>query len=333
MASYEKRPGGYLARVRKGGITKSAVFKRKSDATAWATKLEADIENGKTGGVLDKTFGELIAEYIRLHSSNLDGSRQENFRLRRVLTYPIAQTRLSDLSAVQVAAWRDTRLKEVSSESVRREWSRLSHACEIAIKEWKWMRENPFREVKIPEKANPRTRIISADEIDRLLVACGYEYDAPPVTRQAKVGAVLLFALETAMRAGEICALTWNDYDVPRRIMKVTALMEGARKTRSAREVPLSVAALRLIEQVRGQSEARIFDIGTASLDVLFRKAKARALIDDIHFHDSRATALTRLASKIEALPLARISGHKDLRILLNTYYRQDMSELVDKIG
>jgi integrase len=88
-----------------------------------------------------------------------------------------------------------------------------------------------------------------------------------------------------------------------------------------------------LLALMRGLDAERVFPIATASLDVLFRKAKARALIEEVHFHDSRATALTRLASKVGALQLAKISGHKDLRILLNTYYREDMSELVDQIG
>jgi integrase len=333
MASIEKRAGGYLARVRRKGNDRSAMFPRKAEALAWAAKIEAEIASGKGGGIIDRSFGELIERYIELHAVKLDGAKQDVLRLRRVLTYPIAKARLPDFCNTHVAEWRDARSKEVSADSVLREWSSLSHACEIAIKEWQWLHENPFRAVKKPDKPAPRTRILSDDEIERLVFACGYEAGNQPTTKQAMVGVVLLFAIETAMRAGEICALKWADFDPARRIIRVTAIEHGARKTKSAREIPLSVKALSLLALMRGLDAERVFPIATASLDVLFRKAKARALIEEVHFHDSRATALTRLASKVGALQLAKISGHKDLRILLNTYYREDMSELVDQIG
>jgi integrase len=56
-------------------------------------------------------------------------------------------------------------------------------------------------------------------------------------------------------------------------------------------------------------------------------------MLDDAHFHDLRATALTRMASKVTVLELAKISGHKDLRILQNVYYREDPAKLASKLG
>ncbi len=75
-----------------------------------------------------------------------------------------------------------------------------------------------------------------------------------------------------------------------------------------------------------------MFDIATASLDALFRKAKARAIIEDLHFHDTRREALTRLSKIFDVMELARISGHRDLRVLQNVYYAPAVSDLAAKL-
>ena len=61
-------------------------------------------------------------------------------------------------------------------------------------------------------------------------------------------------------------------------------------------------------------------DVSAASLDALFRKARTRAQIEDLHFHDTRREALTRLSNIFDVMELARISGHRDLRILQKVY-------------
>ena len=71
--------------------------------------------------------------------------------------------------------------------------------------------------------------------------------------------------------------------------------------------------------------------MSSAVLDALFRKARDRLLIKDLHFHDSRAEALTRLSRKVDVLTLAKISGHKDLRILQG-YYRETAEQIAARL-
>lgn len=337
MATFEKRPGGWRVRIRKSGKSMSASFRTKAEAQYWAAKTEADLANFKRGGLPDKTFSALIERYIKEISPTKRGEREEVFRLQRTIGLgedsdgeprkpsPLADVPLADLDARHFAEWRDQRLKEVSPTSVLREWSTLSHACTIAMKEWGWLRETPMSAVAKPKAEKARTRRLTDDEIGRLLFATGYEADQAPVTKMARVGAVMLFAIETAMRAGEIVGLTWSNVDLDRRLAHLPMTKNG-----HARDVPLSRAALRLVEQVkplRGDGDS-VFQIGSDSLDALFRKAKARALIDDLHFHDTRREALTRMAAKVDVMTLAKISGHRDLRILQNTYYAPDMANV-----
>ena len=64
----------------------------------------------------------------------------------------------------------------------------------------------------------------------------------------------------------------------------------------------------------------------------LFRKCRDKLMIEDLHFHDARAEALTRLARRVDVLTLARISGHKDLRVLSEHYYRETAADIARRI-
>jgi integrase len=240
---------------------------------------------------------------------------------------PVAEVSLRILASTDIAAWRDRRLNEVSGSTVAREMTILGHACSVARREWGWVRVNPVRDVRRPVTAAARTRRPAAEETEKLLDILGYSPEIPPKTVSARIGAAYLFAIETAMRAGEICGLEWQHVNERHVHLPLT-------KNGYSRDVPLSAEARRIIEQLRSlDSEGdTVFDVSTASVDALFRKAKARALIEDLHFHDTRREALTRLSKVFGVMELARISGHRDLRVLQNVYYAPSVSDLADKL-
>lgn len=274
-----------------------------------------------------KTLSDLLRRYAEEVSPTKRGGRSEVIRIKRLCRDDVADLPLTGLRRDHFSDWRDRRLKDVAAASVNREWTIFSAAINYAIREWGWLHANPLTEIKRPPVAAPRERRITADEIERILWACGYEYDNRPETVQARVGAALLFAIETAMRAGEICALTWDRVDTRRRLAHLDKTKNGY-----PRDVPLSTEALRIIKQLSGIDDVRVFAMEGKQLDALFRKARERAGIDGLHFHDSRREALTRMAAKVDVLTLAKISGHRDLRILSNTYYAPDMSEVAAKL-
>jgi len=102
--------------------------------------------------------------------------------------------------------------------------------------------------------------------------------------------------------------------------------------------VPLSKHAVRILKPLMGNGF--LFTINSASLDAMFRKVKSSLLLEDLHFHDTRATALTRMANKpatkynkkIDPMTLARISGHRDLKILMNTYFRTTEEDIAKSL-
>jgi integrase len=129
------------------------------------------------------------------------------------------------------------------------------------------------------------------------------------------------------MRAGEIVGLTRDNLDLDNKVAHLPMTKNG-----HARDVPLSSAAVDLIAQLPPDLDP-VFGLTSRQLDVLFRKIKSRALVDGLTFHDSRAAALTMLSRKVDVMTLAKISGHRDLRILQNVYYRETAADIAARLG
>lgn len=185
MATFEKRGRRWRARVRLLGHNESESFRTKSEAQVWAAQTEADIVSGKHGNWPDKSFGDLLERYLREVTPHKDGSRWEELRINRLLGHgkgesdPLVSIKLRDLGPEYFADWRDRRLRQVSPATVLREWNLLSAACTRAVREWRWLSENPMSNVRRPKKPRPRDRRVHMDEIERIKLACGYSEDGP----------------------------------------------------------------------------------------------------------------------------------------------------------
>lgn len=345
MATFRKRGATWRAEVNRAGVRESATFATKAAAQAWAAKVESEIMSGKHEPFADKTFGQLLEKYRDEVSAKKNGEHWERIRIDRLVygrpdnappiaPEPFCAIRLADLDSPHFAEWRDRRLKQVTPASVRREWNLLSAAINVAINEWRWLPKNPMKSVKRPEGGPARDRRISDDEVERLLFALGYDPATTPETKTARVGAAFLFAIETAMRVGEIAALMWRDVSIESRVATVTAEAKGAGKTAAARRrVALSAEAVRILQQLeplKGGGQP-VFGVPSNSIDALFRKCTARAMIEDLHFHDTRHEAITRLAKKLDVLDLARMVGHRDLRQLM-VYYNADAADIAKRL-
>ncbi len=330
MATIIKRGNRWLARVRKRGIDRAMSFARKGDAVAWAAQIEAEIDAHRIGKLPDRTVADMLRRWRDEVSPMRDGGQLEITRIASWLgdgardPEPLVLLRAQDVRPAHIAEWRDRRLKEVSPATVLREWNLLSAIFSKAIKEWSWLHTHPMRGVARPDAPPPRTRRPTPDEIERLIYSAGYQRDGKITTLTQQALVAWLLSIETAMRAGEILALRWADVDLNRRIAHVRAEERGARKTRQPRVVPLSLEAVRLLRQMQEvtDSAGNVFSLNKQRLDALWRKLCRHAAVDDLHFHDARAEALTRLSRVLDVMQLARVSGHRDLKILLNTYYR-----------
>jgi integrase len=335
MAYFVKLKTGWRAQVARQGVRASQMFPTKAAAQAWAAQAEADILRGQAQAYPDKTVAQALDRYIREVSARKRGARAEALRLESVgRDFPtLAGKVLHTVTAVDLAAWRDARRLAVSDSTVVREANTLRHVWSVA-KEWGWCGESPWGMLKLPREAHARGRQTLPGEIKRLVRSMGYVTGQPPLRPQHEVALAYLVAHHTALRAGEVLGLSRLNVDLVRRVIRldVHKTLEQA----GVRHVPFTRRALRLLRLLDGWAEAAgrdaYFTISAASLDALFRKVRDRLMIEDLHFHDARAAALTRLARRMDVMRLARISGHKDLRQLMGAYYRESAADIASAI-
>jgi integrase len=332
MASFRKDGAVWRVQVALKGVRSSGTFPTKGAAMAWAAMRENEIRGMPTQpAAFDKTLEDALDRYEREVSPHKRGHHWEKFRPRAIARHVLDGERLLvDITSDLIGRWRDHRMQgtpahdyrdRVCGSTVNRELNVLSHVFTTARREWKWIKESPITDVRRPKEAPHRDRLVSEDEIERLCIALGFD-DTPVLTRKATVAAAFLFAIETAMRAGEITSLTRKN--ITGRVAHLPRTKNGTK-----RNVPLSTRALEIISLM--PPGEKVFNITGASLDALFRRAREQCMIDDLKFHDSRHEAITRLARKLNVLELARMVGHRNLSEL-QTYYNETAEQLAKKL-
>ncbi len=325
MASIRKRGKKWLAEVRlKSGYTAKS-FDSKLKAQAWAVSQEQEM--GRNAGLVrGKTLADAFLRYAGEVSPTKKGQRWELIRLNKLCRADFASVLLTDLRTEDINQWKDSELKRIKSSSVNRELNLIASVIEIARKQWKWIENNPVRDVDRPKNPSPRDRRISELEIERILDALGYTDTDKVVTQRQEIAVAFLFALETAMRQGEIWGLDWCNVDLKNRFVTLPETKNG-----SKRDVPLSLRAVSLLEKLPPKSKGRVFQYNQQSSGTIFRRALKLAEVDSLTFHDTRHEALTRLARKLDVLDLARMVGHRDPRSLM-IYYNATASEIAQRL-
>jgi integrase len=199
----------------------------------------------------------------------------------------------------------------------------LSHCFNVAVNDWGWMEDSPMRKVKKSKEPRGRVRFLSDDEIidgelvegerTRLLNAC--QQSSNPILYP-----VVVLALSTGMRRGEIMKLTWDDVDLNQGRITLRETKNG-----EIRVVPLVGKALDLLIK-----HSKVRHIGTQLLfpgkvrkdkpkDLTrpWREALASAQIEDFRFHDLRHSAASYLAMNGASLAeIAEVLGHKTLQMV-----------------
>lgn len=330
MATFRRRAGGWRAEVCRAGVRQSRTFPTKAQAQAWAAEVEADLLAGRGGAVRgDKTLADALDRFLREVSPGRRGHVREKTTLDLwIREHPLRGYRLDVISGADMADWRDVRLRLVKPGSVLREMTLLRSVFEAARRDWGWIARNPMEDVRRPPRPQPRQRRPSEQEITQLCDALGYSEDGALVTQMSRVAVAMLLSIETAMRAGEIVGMTWQHVDLDSRVVLLPRT-----KNEDSRKVPLSSRAVVLLERLKGLApdDDRVLRVTSANLDALFRKARKRAGIEGLTFHDMRAEALTRLSTKVDVLTLARISGHRDIKMLM-VYYRESVEDIAARL-
>jgi len=311
MANIRKRGDKWQVQVRRkgyGALTRS--FHVLKDAETWARQMEVQADRGDLPAsptpLREITLGQLVERYRDTVSPRKRSHTGECVVLNAFLRHSICRRTVSELTTAHFAAYRDERLKEIKASSVKRALAPIQNLFEVARTEWGLpIRENPLSKLKLDASDRRRERRLRPGEQDNLLVSAR-KY------RNQLIAPIIALALETAMRRGELLAIKKEHIDFSKRSLLIP---EG--KNGRARTIPLSILAAELLS-AHSPKDGRLFPIAANAFRLAWERVKRRAEIVDLHFHDLRHEAISRLFEKgLSVHEVALISGHRDLRMLL----------------
>ncbi|MDR8877460.1 Tyrosine recombinase XerC [Burkholderia multivorans] len=272
---------------------------------------------------------EALKLYVERISVAKRGYKQEKYRTSTISKTFLGKRRLADVSSVDIASYRDMRLasfskntnRPVSPNSVRLEMALLSDLFTIAIIEWGVCKDNPLSRVRKPKLPPGRDRRITWGEERRLLRGASQH-------KNIELYSMIVLALETAMRQGELLKLRWENIDLRTRIAHLPITKNG-----SKRDVPLSLRAVDALTRLGVQADGQVFEYTSDGFKSAWRALVRRVGIQDLHFHDLRHEAVSRLfeLGTLDMMEVATISGHKSMQ-MLKRYTHLKASNLVAKL-
>lgn len=329
-----KRGDAYRIEIMIDGQRMSATRDTIKECHAWASRKLLESKAGQLSTADTRSqikLDELMT--IQYESSRRQSKgKRTDLDYQRMITRDYAwltSMRVVDITAQDLTRYRDMRLQKVASSTVLRDFSYLSSVFSYAVKNLFIIDKNPCLDVHKPSKNKDRYRRITQDEIDALLIACDYQVGQTPTLGKHYVGWCLIWAIESAMRRGEIFGMTWGDVHKNHVHLPVT-------KTDDPRDVPLSPVMRELLACLssfdRHDKKDNLFVVNVESFKTAFDRACVKAGIKDLQFRDTRHEAISRFV-KTQKLPVelvAKITGHKKIETLLNVYYNPTADELYD---
>lgn len=300
----------------------------RAEAKQVIRQLQREIESltPKQLDAVNMTFADLAKHYVETYlqpaayvgDKKVSGVR--SLVTARTVVKPLVEhfgnRKLKSITYGEVRSYKQMRLQtptrnggQRSIATLNRELGQLRRMFRIAVRE-QWMLRNPFSEgdalISLSDE-NQRTRILSFDEETRLLRAVDAHL------QRSHIKGMVLIALDCALRRGEIFKLRWSDIDLESRTITIRAFNS---KTARSRTVAMTTRVYEWLSSWRADitdGNACVFGV-KVTIKTAWTKICREAEIDDFHFHDCRATCITRMLRAGLSVPeAARISGHTTL--------------------
>ena len=322
-----KNYSSYLVRIKRKGFR--IIFKtfiQKSDAIKWARAMERKLDQGDFSDYSEATkvtLGDLFKRFIRegKHLSRKD-ERAYRFRANTLGQDTIADTNLLRLSPKHIAEFKERRSRVVSSTTINKDLSFISVVIDTAMQDWGiYLPLNPCRLLKREKEPNPRDRVLNDTEYSRLLEACSK-------SNNKYLKPMILFAMETAIRKGELLQLRYVNINFDKRTLLIPFTKIGKPRT-----IPLSQKAIDILRSMPRRLDGKVFPLTVDSLRSSFKIAKQKARIEGFRFHDIRRMSCSSLFEKGFSVPEVQVfSGHRTSAILLSTYTKLDAEKIATKL-
>ncbi|MCJ2019214.1 site-specific integrase [Methylobacterium sp. E-065] len=311
MATIRKRGSTWQAQIRRQDAPPiSRSFSTKAEAILWARELERSIDRAELPAnpreLQSVRLADLITRYETEITAKKRGASQERYKLRVIRAHAISNLPLSKLSPSAICGFRDDRLREVQTGTVRRELALLRHCLEVSRREWGTpMRLNPVQGIALPGPSKARDKRLEDGDGEKLRTAIGSAnawYLRP----------LIELAIETGMRRSELLSLLWADVSLEKRVAHLLNTKNGHPRT-----VPLTSKAVAALKSLP-QTDSRVFPVTGNAVRLAWERLRKRAGLRNLRFHDLRHEAVSRFFEMGLSIPeVALISGHRDTRMLM----------------
>ncbi len=327
-----KRGEAYYIEIMIDGKRSSATRDTARECEQWAAQklLEAKANKlAEDNGIKQHyPFKTLFYKYYEEVGKKLRGSIyvKEQLKPFEEKFGALAEMSIHDITPKHLTTWRNKRATEVGANTLLREMALYSSVFSYAVKELFLLDVNPWTNVKKPVKPKARHRRIRDNEIQVILESLNYSEGQIPTLPEHYVAWAFLFALETAMRRGEILGIQMTDiFDRHVHLPKT--------KNGDSRNVPLTKKALALLDLI-DHDGSKLIPQSENAFRLMWERRKAKVGLEDIHFHDARHEAITRFVNnqKLPVEVLAKVTGHKNIKMLVNTYYNPDVNDIADML-
>ena len=308
-----KRGVRWRAFVKAHNRTFTKTFAKKQDAQRWTTELEAQLNAGTVVAPSARTVSDAIDRYMRdVLVRKAEGTRLNQAAQLKWWRHAIGDLKLDEVTPALLVEARDELSRGRSAATVNRYLAALSHVFTQCAGEWQWLRYHPMRGVVQRLKEPPgRVRYLDRDEIEDFLAACRQ-------SSNSSLFPVVLIALSTGMRRGEILGLRWKDVSLERRLIVLSKT-----KNRERRGIPITEQVLESLMSLQRYTHTDLLfpssTVPPKPLDIRapFNRALTAAGIEEFRFHDLRHTCASYLAMNgASEREIAEVLGHKSLSMV-----------------
>lgn len=358
MASIQPYKDQWRVFVRRRGFEpRSAIFEKKRDAQIWAREQDAVIDqqiaartaaNGETRlrvSAADRAEQAALAgKHVKKITLNdvLDHYEQDSRKTVgrskaaaiKILRRDLGTKRLAELDARQLIAWAKRRGEDVSPSTVGQELTYLGTALKfsgvllgvtdqtaITLANLSAARVT-LNHMGIISTPDERERRPTEEELIKIR-----DYCRASTRMKTPIWSMVLIAITTGMRLGEITRLTWEDLDDQKRVITVRDRKHPTKKQGNHSIIPLLRGPVTILGELVDPMEVvsvqpkphtgRIFPYSSTTTTYKWRYLMRRLDIIDLHFHDFRHEAISRLFEDgYQIQEVALISGHRDWKHL-----------------
>lgn len=317
-------PGGqFRARLRVGDKLQTETFETEQGARSWLDAVAAGIRRpdraSKAAEAAKLTLGGALRKRLE-HISESKNLRNEHYAVGRLeLDFPdLCAKTIYDVDEIDIKDFVTERREQVAPATVNRDLSILSHTFKLARAQFDCVGlKNPIGPGTRLKPPGGRVRRLAKNEEEALLRHAAI-YEA---SNHVRIGSIIRFACDTAMRCGEIASMRWEHVDLVRGTVYLPDTKNG-----EARSVPLWLEMRALLRDLGPRDEGPVWSPYEA-IRSAWRRVRAAAIreaiaagntrlaesLRNLRFHDFRHEGTSRLIERTgwENAKVMAVTGHK----------------------